>query len=48
MRALICLGDWSLLGLVKDKDILVVTALLEVVGDEEEELEERWDSIASL
>jgi hypothetical protein len=48
MRALICLGDWSLLGLVKDKDILVVTALPEVVGDEEEEIEEGWDSIASL
>jgi hypothetical protein len=38
----------SLLDLVKDKDILVVTALPEVVGYEEEELEEGWDSIASL
>jgi hypothetical protein len=47
-RALIYLGDWSLLGLVKDKDILVVTSLPEVVGDEEEELEEGWDSITSL
>jgi hypothetical protein len=33
---------------VKNKDILVVTALLGVVGDEEEELEEGWDSISSL
>jgi hypothetical protein len=37
-----------LLGFVKDKDILVVTALPEVAGDEEEELKEGWDSIVSL
>jgi hypothetical protein len=39
-----CLGNWSLLGLVKDKDITAVTALAEIEGDEEE-LEENWDSI---
>jgi hypothetical protein len=34
MCALICLGTWSLLGYVKDKDIFVVTVLPEVAGDE--------------
>jgi hypothetical protein len=44
IRALMCLGNWSLLGLVKDKDITAVTALAEIEGDKEE-LEEGWDSI---
>jgi len=44
-RALICLGSWSLLGYVKDKDIMAVTVIPEVVG-EEEELAEGWDSIS--
>ena len=48
MCALIYLGEWSLLGLVKDKDIFAVTVLPEVVGDEEEEIEDGWDSIYSL
>ena len=39
-----CLGNWSLLGFVKDKDILAVTALAEV-HEEEEELPEGWDAI---
>jgi hypothetical protein len=39
-----CLGNWSLLGFVKDKDIYAVTALAEVEGDEEE-LPEGWDAI---
>jgi hypothetical protein len=30
-----CLGSWSLLGLVKDKDIFAVAALAEVEGDKE-------------
>ena len=42
--ALLCLGNWSILGYIKDKDILAVTVLPEVVG-EEEELEEGWDVI---
>ena len=44
IRALMCLGSWSLLGLVKDKDILVVTCEAEI-EDEEEELAEGWDSV---
>jgi hypothetical protein len=30
-----CLGSWSQLGLVKNKDIFVVTTLAEIKGDEE-------------
>jgi hypothetical protein len=44
MRALLCLGNWSLLGYVKDSDIKAITVLPELVGDEEE-LEEGWDNI---
>jgi hypothetical protein len=40
----LCLGNWSRLGYVKDKDITAVTVLPEVVGDEEE-LEEGWDAM---
>ena len=45
-----CLGDWSLLGLVKDSDVLAVAALPDadiVEGDDENdiELEAGWDSI---
>jgi hAT family C-terminal dimerisation region len=43
--ALLCLGSWSLLGLVKDTDVLAVTVLDDVEGDEELELNDGWDSI---
>jgi hypothetical protein len=43
-RALLRLGCWSLLGLVKDKDVLPVADLPDVEG-EEEEPEDGWDSI---
>ena len=32
IQALMCLGNWSLLGLVKDKDIFAVTVLAEIEG----------------
>lgn len=44
IRALLCLGCWSILGLVKDSDVMAVTVLPEVVG-EEEELDGGWDLI---
>lgn len=44
-RALLCLGSWSVLGLVKDSDVLAVTAMADVVGDDEPELENGLDSI---
>jgi hypothetical protein len=43
-HALMCLGDWSLLGLVKDKDVFAVTVQPEVDGNEEELLD-GWDAI---
>jgi hypothetical protein len=43
-RALLCLGAWSLLGLVKTEDVLAVAALADAEGDEEA-LEDGWDSI---
>jgi hypothetical protein len=42
-----CLGSWSLCGLVKDKDLFAVTSEAEIEG-EEEELLEGWDSIAPI
>ena len=45
MRALLCLGSWSLLGMVKDEDVLKVALLNNVEGDEEVELENGWDAI---
>jgi len=44
IQALMCLGSWSWLRLVKDKDIHAVTALAEIDSDKEE-LAEGWDSI---
>ncbi|KIJ15694.1 hypothetical protein PAXINDRAFT_11294 [Paxillus involutus ATCC 200175] len=44
-HALLCVGLWSLLGLVKDNDVLQVAMLCDVEG-EEEELEDGWDSIS--
>lgn len=44
-RALICLGSWSVKGLVKDSDALAVGSLPDVEGDEELELGVGWDCI---
>jgi hypothetical protein len=42
--AVLCVGLWSLLGLVKDNDVLQVGILPDVEGDKEE-LGDAWDSI---
>jgi hypothetical protein len=42
-----CVGAWSLLGYVKDRDIKAVVSLPEVAGDEEV-LDEEWDNIVLL
>jgi hypothetical protein len=42
-RALLCVGEWSLQGLVKNKDVKLAAKLPDV--DEESELEEDWDKI---
>ena len=43
-HALMCLGEWSLMGFVRDSDIIAAAALPEVDG-EEEELGQDWDAI---
>ncbi|KAH9011278.1 hypothetical protein EDB85DRAFT_1878859, partial [Lactarius pseudohatsudake] len=43
-RALLCVGTWSELGLIKDSDIKGCLGLDEVCG-EEEELTKDWDTI---
>jgi hypothetical protein len=42
-RALLCVGTWSLLGLVKDEDIFWVASLPDV--DEDVEMDDSWDKI---
>ncbi|GBE82287.1 putative AC9 transposase [Sparassis crispa] len=44
IRALLCLGSWSLLGMVEDADVKAVTVMADMPGDEEE-MEDGWDSI---
>ena len=36
IRALLCLGAWSLMGLVKDKDVLDVTRMADLKAQEED------------
>jgi hypothetical protein len=43
-RAIICLGSWSLLGLIKDSDIFDVTKLLEEPANPELDAEE-WEAV---
>ena len=45
MWALLCLGIWSELGYVKDKDVKAATVLPEVDSDDEDELDDNWDAI---
>ena len=47
MRALLCVGIWSLLGYVNDNNVKAA-AVLPVVDGKEEELAEDWDSIDAL
>ena len=43
-RAVLCVGEWSHLGLVKNEDVTAVAKLPEVEGDEEAE-KDGWDLI---
>jgi hypothetical protein len=45
MRTLLCLGNWSRLGLVKDADIKP-TALLSDVNSDKPPIVAEWDDIA--
>ena len=44
IRALLCLGNWSRLGYVRDKDVLAVTMQPDLEGDEDY-LRDGWDAI---
>jgi len=43
-RALMCLGAWSRMGLVKDKDVMEAARLPDVNGSEDE-LGSDWDDV---
>jgi len=45
--ALLCLGFWNTLGLVKDKDVQNVLSLADVVEDDKE-MSEGWDSVVDV
>jgi len=44
-RALLCLGNWSRLKLVKDEDVMKVADLEDIPGKDDAELSEGWDHI---
>jgi len=44
-HTILCLESWSLLGLVKDEDVMKVAVMKDVEGDVEEEFKDGWDSI---
>lgn len=45
-RALLCVGEWSRLGLVADEDVLAVTSAPEKDGEEStDDIIEGWDRI---
>jgi hypothetical protein len=44
IRTLMCVGNWSRLGYVRDQDVCAVTMLPDVEGDEED-LQDGWDAI---
>ena len=43
-RALLCLGAWSRMGLVKDKDVMEAVRLPDINGVEAE-LDDNWDNV---
>ncbi|KIL00688.1 hypothetical protein PAXRUDRAFT_129274 [Paxillus rubicundulus Ve08.2h10] len=47
-HALLCLGTWSKLRLIKDKDVAKVSSLPEIEGDDEVDLVDGWDCIGQV
>ena len=43
-RALLCLGAWSKMGLVKDEDVVLAAKMVDINGDEAD-LDSDWDNI---
>jgi len=47
-RAILCLGTWSLLGLVKDSDVKAAAQLSDVDGEDSDyEMDAEWDKITA-
>ena len=44
-RAVLCVGNWSLHGMVKDTDASAVAQMPDIEGDDEFEMEEGYDKI---
>lgn len=45
-RSLLCLGSWSLTGLIKDRDVKAAAVLPDIDGEDSDyEMEEGWDTI---
>ncbi|KIM55511.1 hypothetical protein SCLCIDRAFT_134541, partial [Scleroderma citrinum Foug A] len=44
-RALLCLGQWSKIGLLNDEDLCKITCEEPEVGEGEVELPDEWDKI---
>lgn len=45
IRAILCLGEWSLMGLIKDSDVEDAVKGPAVDGDADVELEDGWDAL---
>jgi hypothetical protein len=45
IRAVLCLGEWSQLGLVKDSDIKAASQTEPIDSDDDVEMDDGWDSI---
>lgn len=45
IRAILCVGAWSVLGLIKSEDARKVAQLEDIEGDEDVEMDEGWDQI---
>jgi hypothetical protein len=48
-RALLCLGSWSLLNLVKEDDVRAAAMLPEIDGDKDDmDMDVGWDTICTI
>ena len=44
-RAVLCVGEWSRMGWVRDSDILAVARTPAALGEEEDALEDDWEAL---
>lgn len=45
MRAVLCVGQWSALKLVKSEDVHSITEMNDEEGEDEREMDDGWDLI---